>query len=47
MATALLIPLEIYEIWKHPSVMKATLIAGNVAVVLFLIWLVRTKKRRR
>ncbi|MGI8481723.1 MAG: DUF2127 domain-containing protein [Chthoniobacterales bacterium] len=28
-ATALLIPLEIYEIWKHPSVMKAILIAGK------------------
>jgi len=46
-ATALLIPLETYEIWKQPSVIKAILIAGNVAVVLFLIWLVRTKKRSR
>lgn len=42
-ATALLIPIELYEIWKQPSMMKAILIAGNIAMVLFLIWLVRTK----
>lgn len=46
-ATGLLIPLEVYEMFLHASVIKAVLIAGNVAVVLFLIWLVRSRKHAR
>ena len=43
-ATGLLIPLEIYELWKTASVLKGALLIGNVAIVLFLIWIVRSKE---
>ena len=43
-ATGLLIPLEIYELCKTASVLKGVLLAGNVAIVAFLIYLVRSKE---
>lgn len=43
-ATGLLIPVEIYELWKTASVLKAVLLFGNIAIVLFLIWIVRSKE---
>jgi uncharacterized membrane protein (DUF2068 family) len=46
-ATALLIPVEIYELCKTASVLKALVLAGNVAIVAFLVYLVRSKETRR
>jgi len=37
-ATALLLPLEIYEISHRPTVLKAVTLAINLAVVLYLVW---------
>jgi uncharacterized membrane protein (DUF2068 family) len=43
-ATGLLIPLEIYELWKTASVLKGALLIGNIAIVAFLVWIVRSKE---
>ncbi|HZE12249.1 MAG TPA: DUF2127 domain-containing protein [Chthoniobacterales bacterium] len=43
-ATGLLIPLEIYELWKTPTVLKGALLLGNIAIVVFLVWIVRSKE---
>jgi uncharacterized membrane protein (DUF2068 family) len=37
-ATSLLIPVEIYELARHPSVWKAGGLAVNVAIVAYLAW---------
>jgi len=37
-ATALLLPLEIYEITRRPTVLKGVTLAINLAVVLYLVW---------
>src|SRR5580700_322743 len=37
-ATALLLPLEIYEIVHRPTVLKGVTLAINLAVVLYLVW---------
>jgi uncharacterized membrane protein (DUF2068 family) len=46
-ATSLLIPFELYELGRDPSLWKAGGILVNVMVVLYLIWLVRRRHRRR
>jgi uncharacterized membrane protein (DUF2068 family) len=43
-ATGLLIPVEIYELCKTASVLKGALLFGNIAIVVFLIWIVRSKE---
>jgi uncharacterized membrane protein (DUF2068 family) len=42
-ATSLLVPLEIYELVRHPSPLKAIGIAVNIAIVAYLVRLVRRK----
>lgn len=39
--TASFIPLEIYEMVDHGSVVKAIVIAANVAIVIYLVWRLR------
>ena len=47
-ATSLLIPVEIYELFRHPSVWKAGGLAVNVAIVAYLVWgLWRRRESRR
>ena len=46
-ATGLLIPVEVYELCKSVSVIKGLLLAGNVAVVAFLIYMVRRKESKK
>jgi uncharacterized membrane protein (DUF2068 family) len=46
-ATGLLIPLEIYELFKKPTVLRAVFLVANVAIVAFLVHLVRSKEARR
>jgi uncharacterized membrane protein (DUF2068 family) len=43
-ATALFIPLEVYELCKGASVVKLLVLLGNIAIVGFLIHLVRSKE---
>jgi uncharacterized membrane protein (DUF2068 family) len=42
-ATSLLVPYELYELIRRPSVWKAGGIAVNVAVVGYLVWLLRRR----
>ena len=40
-ATSSLIPLEIYELWRHPTFNKVLVIALNVLILAYLIWRLR------
>ena len=44
-ATSLLIPLELYEVVRSPSLLKAGGIAVNVVIVIYLYRIVRRKGR--
>ncbi len=45
-ATSLLLPLELYELVRKPTALKAGGIAVNVAIVVYLIVLLRRRLRR-
>jgi len=40
---AIYVPVEIYELWAHPSAIKAATLAVNVAVVIYLLWSLRRR----
>jgi len=42
--TGSLIPIEIYETYWHPSWVKAVVLAVNVAIVLYLIYHIRSER---
>lgn len=46
-ATSLLVPFEIYELARKPSVLKAAGLAVNVLIVIYLARIVHRKGRRR
>ena len=35
------VPVEIYELVEHPSIIKVTVIALNIAIVIYLVWRLR------
>ena len=39
--TGLLVPLEVYEIFRHPNALKVVVLIGNIAVVVYLIVRIR------
>lgn len=39
-----LVPVEIYEIYRHPSVPKIGVVIVNVAIVIYLIWRIRERR---
>jgi uncharacterized membrane protein (DUF2068 family) len=39
--TASLVPLEVYELARHPNVTRATVLAVNLAIVIYLVERVR------
>jgi uncharacterized membrane protein (DUF2068 family) len=43
--TASLIPLEIWEFYSRPNLGKAGVVIANVAIVVYLIWHVRSKSK--
>jgi uncharacterized membrane protein (DUF2068 family) len=45
-ATSLLIPFELYELVHHPSVLKAGGLAVNVAIVAYLVHVLRRRASR-
>jgi uncharacterized membrane protein (DUF2068 family) len=45
-ATSLLVPFEVYELVRHPSVWKAAGIVVNLAIVAYLAHLLRRRVRR-
>jgi uncharacterized membrane protein (DUF2068 family) len=44
-STSLLLPLELFELVRRPSVWKATGIAVNVAIVAYLVYVLRRRLR--
>ena len=42
--TGLLVPVEIYEIVRHPNVVKVLVLIVNVAVVAYLVYRIRTNR---
>jgi uncharacterized membrane protein (DUF2068 family) len=44
--TASLIPLELWEMFDRPNIGKAAVLIANVAIVIILIWHVRSKRIR-
>jgi uncharacterized membrane protein (DUF2068 family) len=41
--TGSLVPVEIYEIYRHPSAVKVAVLAINIAIVGYLIYRIRSK----
>jgi len=39
-----LVPVEIYEIYRHPSAVKIVVVVVNVAIVIYLIWQIRHRE---
>jgi uncharacterized membrane protein (DUF2068 family) len=44
--TASLIPLELWELFDRPNIGKAAVLLANIAIVIILIWHVRSKGKR-
>jgi hypothetical protein len=44
-ATSLLIPLELYELVHHPAALKAGGLVANLAIVAYLVHVLRRRKR--
>ena len=44
-ATSLLVPFEVYELVRHPTVLKAGGLAVNLAIVAYLVHLLRRRRR--
>jgi uncharacterized membrane protein (DUF2068 family) len=44
--TASLIPLEVWEVIFRPTVGKALVLVANTAIVIYLVWHVRSKRKR-
>jgi len=44
--TAGLIPLELYEIFRHVTALKIGVLVVNVAIVWYLVWFVRRERRK-
>jgi uncharacterized membrane protein (DUF2068 family) len=44
--TASLIPLEIWELFFRPTIGKAAVLVANTAIVVYLVWHVRSKGKR-
>jgi uncharacterized membrane protein (DUF2068 family) len=45
--TALLLPLEVYELYHRPSAMKVALILVNLAVIAYLVWRLKCELAER
>jgi uncharacterized membrane protein (DUF2068 family) len=45
--TSLLLPFEAWELAQQASALKCVLLAGNVAIVIYLVHVLRTKARPR
>jgi uncharacterized membrane protein (DUF2068 family) len=44
--TGSLLPIEVYELFRKPDVPRAIILAVNVAVVAYLVWVLREGRRR-
>jgi uncharacterized membrane protein (DUF2068 family) len=44
LVTVSFLPIEAYELFKHPSVVKGIVILINLAVVVYLVWEIRQRR---
>ena len=44
--TSSLVPVEIYELYRHPSATKILVLIINIAVVIYLLYRIRSHKQR-
>ncbi len=44
---ALLLPLEVRELMRGLSILRFALLVGNLAVVLYMLYVIRTNRRER
>lgn len=44
--TALLLPAEVWELWRHPRPSRVGILVGNLAILVFLAWYARRHARR-
>ena len=44
--TSSLIPIEIYEIYRHPTAIKIAVLLINIAIVAYLVYRIRDKRMR-
>ena len=42
--TGSLVPLEVFEIWRHPTVTKVVVLLLNIAIVVYLVMRIRREK---
>jgi len=45
--TASLIPFEVWELWTRPNIGKVAVLLANIAIVAYLVWHVRSRRRHR
>jgi uncharacterized membrane protein (DUF2068 family) len=46
-STASLLPIEVYELFVKPSAGKAVVLVANLAIVAYLVWVVRSERGKR
>ncbi len=46
-ATSSLIPVELYELWRHPSINKVLVVLINLAILAYLVWRLRREAALR
>ncbi len=44
--TSSLVPIEIYEIYRHPTAVKIAVLLSNIAIVAYLVYRIRNKRMR-
>ena len=44
-ATSCFVPFEIHTIWRHPTPVKGLILTLNLAIVGYLVWMIRRQKR--
>jgi uncharacterized membrane protein (DUF2068 family) len=44
--TSSLVPIEIYEIYRHPTAIKIAVLLINIAIVAYLLYRIRDKRMR-
>jgi len=44
--TGLFLPAEVWELWRHPRPSRVSILVGNLAILVYLIWYARRHARR-
>jgi uncharacterized membrane protein (DUF2068 family) len=44
--TGLFLPVEVWELWRHPRPSRVSILVGNLAILVYLTWYARRHERR-